>query len=232
MSDLETSTSINTPEEELAAKPLPESRMPLQERSQQRVAKALTAAVAMLERLGPEETSISEIAKEAGIPRVSLYQFFPSKYVLYTHLSKLYLGELRTLLIQLTPAIRHKSWQEVIVAMIHEATVFYNKTPAASILLLGRSTSRAAHLVQKSALNAVGQEIHNTFASLDRPLYLPTKPDVAELAIDIGFACMKHGYYRDNYISPTTETEAARAVIGYVVALNMQIPIVDVTDHP
>ncbi len=221
MSDLETRPA----DDDLSPKPLPHSRMPLQERSQQRVAKALTAAVAMLERLGPEETSISEIAKEAGIPRVSLYQFFPSKYVLYTHLSELYLGELRELLISnVTPKVKHKTWQEAIVIIVRAGTEYFNKTPAASILLLGRSTSRAAHLVQKTALNAVSQEIRNIFSSLDRPLIFPTEPDIAAITIEIGFACWKHGYYRDNYISPATETEANRAVIGYVVAFNMQIP--------
>jgi len=54
------------------------ARIPVQERSQQRVAQIIEAAESLLIKLGPEETSIPEIAKITGIPRASIYQFFPT----------------------------------------------------------------------------------------------------------------------------------------------------------
>ncbi|PKA05029.1 TetR/AcrR family transcriptional regulator, partial [Leptospira ellisii] len=66
-------------------------RIPSQERSQNRMALVLDAAERLLVELGPEETSIPEIAKISGVPRASIYQFFPDKYALFTRLAEKHL---------------------------------------------------------------------------------------------------------------------------------------------
>lgn len=194
----------------------PHGRQPLQERSQQRVALALAAAEAMLERVGPEETSIPEIAKAAGIPRASLYPFFPDKYVLFAHLAEQYLARAAARVTLMGQSARHLGWRELIPALINAASNFYNSTPVASLLVLGGPFSRKAYLAQEVSLNNIGREVRALLASLDQPLLLPETPDASTISVEIALACMKHGYYRDNHISPATEAEATRAVIGYL----------------
>lgn len=194
------------------------ARVPTQERSQQRVALALAAAEAMLERCGPEETSIPEIAKAAGVPRASLYQFFPNKYVLFAHLAEQHLLRAASAVAAMGASARHQSWRELIPVLIRTAATYYNTTPVAGMLILGGPFSRSAYLAQEVSLNSIGREVQALLASLDTPLHLPDEPDATTIAVELAFACMKHGYYRENHISDAIQAEAARAVTGYLAA--------------
>lgn len=49
---------------------------PKQERSQKRMDQVVLTTEKMLLEIGIEKISIPEIAKESGVPRASIYQFF------------------------------------------------------------------------------------------------------------------------------------------------------------
>ena len=53
-----------------------------------RVDAALAAAEKLLVEMGPEKTSIPEIANLANVPRTTIYQYFPDKYALFAHLAE------------------------------------------------------------------------------------------------------------------------------------------------
>ncbi|BDB39778.1 MULTISPECIES: TetR/AcrR family transcriptional regulator [Mycobacterium] len=54
-------------------------RQPVQERSRQRVARMLSAALELLETGGEEAVTTRAIAERAGIPVATVYQFFPNR---------------------------------------------------------------------------------------------------------------------------------------------------------
>jgi AcrR family transcriptional regulator len=54
-------------------------RAPVQERSKERVAKILGAAAALLDEGGLDAVTTNAIAREAGLPVGTLYQFFPNR---------------------------------------------------------------------------------------------------------------------------------------------------------
>ncbi len=54
-------------------------RAPVQERSKERVAKILGAAAALLDAGGLDAVTTNAIAREAGVPVGTLYQFFPNR---------------------------------------------------------------------------------------------------------------------------------------------------------
>lgn len=193
-----------------------QARAPLQIRTQQRVAKVLAAAEALLGRLGPEETSIPEIAKISGVPRSSIYQFFPNKYVLFAHLAEQHLLVVANAIATMGATAHDQRWQDLVPVLINTAADYYNVTPVASILVLGGPFSRLAYQAQEISLTNIGSELRTVFASLDSPLMIPNEPDIATLAVEIVFACMKHGYYRENHISAAVQAEASRVVISYM----------------
>lgn len=54
-------------------------RIPQQRRSRDRVEKILQAARRLIGERGNDSVSVGEIAKEAGVPKSSVYQYFPDK---------------------------------------------------------------------------------------------------------------------------------------------------------
>jgi AcrR family transcriptional regulator len=214
MSDL-FATQFFTPEELKFASA---TRPPLQERSQQRVSLALQAAERLLALVGPEETSIPEIAKTSGVPRASLYQFYPSKYALFAHLAQIHLMRVEQIVTAVFIKTDCRDWKQLVVLLINEVADYYDATPVASILILGGPFSRASYLAQEATIERISGAIRTILAHMNRPLMLPEQPDVATLSVEIAFACLKHGYYRENLISAITREQAANAAIAYLKA--------------
>ncbi|MDZ4297486.1 MAG: TetR/AcrR family transcriptional regulator [Moraxellaceae bacterium] len=192
------------------------ARIPVQERSQQRVAQIIEAAEHLLVKLGPEETSIPEIAKLTGIPRASIYQFFPNKYALFNHLAEYYLGQVSEAIKQLGASCHDLSWQQATSVLVQGSSAFYNQSPIASMLVLGGPFSRSAYMAQEVTIVNIGQSVRQLFANLAQPFNPPSTPDTATYAVEIAFACMKHGYYEDGSITEGTQEQATHAAVAYL----------------
>jgi AcrR family transcriptional regulator len=66
------------------------ARAESQERTRQRIAKA---AAELHERVGPAETTVAEIARRAGVSRLTVYKHFPDNAALYPACSAHYASE-------------------------------------------------------------------------------------------------------------------------------------------
>lgn len=192
----------------------PEKR-PQQERSQNRMAKVLEAAEQLLREVGPDAASIPEISKLSGVPRASIYQFFPDKYVLFAHLARIHIENIGELIAALRPQLGG-NWQGAICQVIRGVADYYNAHPAASALLMRGNftpTDRAAH-EQKDAM--IGNLLREYLRSQGVLAGLPQQPDAATLAVEIVFACLKYGYMADGNISDAICCEAEQAIIAYL----------------
>jgi len=180
-----------------------------------RMAKVLEAAERMLEEVGPEKTSIPALAEVTGVPRAAIYPFFPDKYGLFSHLALIHMdGLTKALAVSAENATR--DWREWVDAAIRITADYYNAHPAASVLLLRGSfsdTDRAAHEAKNVTL---GTLFRARAASMGALTALPTTPDAATIGLEIAFACMKHGYAKEGWVSPEICQEASRAVIAYL----------------
>lgn len=215
MSDLITSSIYTLEEIQLGLG----TRSPLQERSQQRVALGLQAAERLLIRQGPEETSIPEIAIESGVPRASLYQFYPNKYAIFTHLAQIHLLRLEYIVKAKALEGINTNLQnlEVMVTLLANLVAdYYDATPVASILVLGGPFSQTSYQAQEVMIENITHTIRKFFGQVDPPIALPEKPDVVTLVIEMAFACMKHGYYREGFISPMIREQTAKAALAYL----------------
>lgn len=210
MSDLEIPQVLTRPPRDKRL-----GKRPQQERSQTRMAKVLEAAEQLLQEVGPDAASIPEISKLSGVPRASIYQFFPDKYVLFAHLARIQMENIGELIAALQPQLGG-DWQGAIREVIRGVANYYNAHPAASALLMrGNFTpaDRAAH-EQKDAM--IGNLLREYLRSQGVLAGLPQQPDVATLAVEIAFACLKYGYVADGHISDAICLEAEQATIGYL----------------
>jgi AcrR family transcriptional regulator len=179
------------------------------------MAKVLEAAERMLETVGPEKTSIPALAEATGIPRAAIYPFFPDKYALFSQLALMHMEGLTQALAQ-SKAERTRSWKAWIEVAIKVAAEYYNAHPAASALLLRASFADADRAAHEAKNVTIGELFRAKIASLEVLTALPVVPDVATIAVEIAFACMKHGYAIEGSISAAISQEASRAVIAYL----------------
>ena len=193
-----------------------EIRQPVQKRSAIRMAKVLQAAERMLEEAGPEKTSIPALAKAAGVPRASIYQFFPDKYALFAHLAEIHMARLAEFLVLSKDVARTRTWRTWVESVVAVAAEYYNSTPVASILLLASSfgDNGTAHRAKNEAIGKMFRVKVEGFGQMKN---LPTNPDVVAIAVDVAFACMKHGYSQERVVSPAICKEAARVVTAYLM---------------
>jgi AcrR family transcriptional regulator len=198
-----------------------DSRRPVQERSAARMAKVMEAAERMLEAVGPEKTSIPALAEATGVPRAAIYPFFPDKYALFSHLALMHMDGL-TKALTASKAERTRSWRTWVEAAVKVVAEYYNAHPAASVLLLRGAfadTDRAAHEAKNVT---IGTLFRARIASLGVLKALPDTPDAATIAVEIAFACMKHGYATEGLVSTAICQEASRAVIAYLATWDDQ----------
>jgi AcrR family transcriptional regulator len=190
-------------------------RLPQQERSQARIAQVLAAAEELLGEVGPDAASIPEISKLSGVPRASIYQFFPDKYVLFAHLAQLQMERIGELIVAMQPQA-DEDWRAAIGRVIRGVADYYNAHPAAAALLMRGNftpTDRQAHQ-EKDAM--IGSLLRDYLQAKEVFNELPHQPDAATLSVEIAFACMRYGYRLEGHISEAICTEAAKAATAYL----------------
>ena len=79
-------------------KPSPETRIPRQQRSRERVEAILEAAKSLIIEKGSAGLKIQEIAQQAGVTAGSMYQYFPHKSAILHALAQQYLDQFHALL--------------------------------------------------------------------------------------------------------------------------------------
>ncbi len=171
----------------------------------------------MVAALGPEQTSIPEVAKAAGIPRASLYQFFPDKYALLACLAERHLAAVVAQVESACARHANATVERLCQVLVESASDYYDSHRVASLLVLGGPWSPSAYHVQEVTVARIGDVVRATLAQ--RGLSLPRRPDVATLMVEMAFACMKHGYFSEGRITPAVRREAVRAQVAYFGAL-------------
>lgn len=200
---------------------------PKQERTQKRMEQVLKTTEELILNIGLEKISIPEVANASGVPRASIYQFFPTKYDLLRHIALQHLHELIDQLKAVgLKVILENPNQEittygrlVTAAMIETTARFYNQSDVASMLILTGPLTPQAYLEYQVELQKVSSGIRNALKAINVDDYVPQKPDTLTILIELAFTCMKHGYYTESYISEAICQEAYRIAISYLTAL-------------
>lgn len=182
---------------------------PQQRRSEDRLRRAVEAAETLLREGGPESCSIPEVAKLSGVPRAAIYRYFPDRAALLSAMAAAkmdLLGAAVTGMIAATPDPRPAKLVSAAVA----ATVrFYNGDPVAAVLLFGGpfgAADRTSHHLKSQLL----------VDALKARLPDDVTEETLALGLEIVFACLRYGYFRDGHVAPAIEVEARRAALTFL----------------
>lgn len=192
------------------------SKKPLQERSRERVDRVLEVAERLVAETGPEGLSIPDVARVSGVPRASIYQFFPNKYALLLAITDIHLRRVSDLVAGLQDQLQNATLEDLASLTTRSAADYYNRHPVASMLILGGPMSRNAYLSQEITIQDIGRQLRILLVNNIREIRVPESPDVMTIAVEIAFACMKHSYYTHATITDEMADQAAVAALAYL----------------
>jgi AcrR family transcriptional regulator len=169
----------------------------------------LDAAAALLDEVGYEATTTSQIAARAGVSVGSLYQFFPDRravlQALATRSFERFSAQLDARLAERPP----QRWQDAVDAVVDVYVAFSRSEPAAQVLSFGGPVDR--HMLDPDDdNNAVVARVLSTLvpAGLD-PLVLRVAVEAADGVLDLAFRLHPDG-------DPAVVEQAKRLVCAYL----------------
>lgn len=177
---------------------------PQQQRSRVRIRRALEAAEQLLSEGGPEACSIPEVAKAADVPRAAIYRYFPDRPALLAAMAAASMDQLGEVIRKTIQELPRASSKGVLEAAVVETVRFFNDEPVASILQFN------------GPFGVVDRKTHHQKSGLLIEAMLPRLPagiseETLALTIEIIFACLRYGYFRDGRLTRAIASEALRA---------------------
>ena len=174
---------------------LDEIKLPVQQRSQKRLEQVLAVTKKILENEGIAACSIPEIALRANVPKVYIYQYFPTLNHLFMLLVKGYLEDLKQQIKTKSQSYSNSSIYHIMQDLITSTAEFYNQNRVASLLILGGPVHVEGFDLQEMVIEQMSEDIINMPAHHPSPLILE-KPEHMLYLIEMIFALMKHSFYK------------------------------------
>lgn len=194
-------------------------KKPMQQRTLDRMAKVFASTEALLLEHGPEGVSIPDVAEASGVPRASIYQFYPNKYLLFAAIADGYMADCIAVIREGGGVLAGRSWQEVTPVLVSAAANLFNERPVASILVLGWPMSRETYLSQETTLAEIGAALRVIFDNCRPSMTLPETVDVMHLVVELAFAVFKHSFFQYGRITPDMTQQATLIIEAYLARM-------------
>lgn len=121
-------------------------RVPVQQRSADRLARILDAGAALLDETGYEQLTTRAVADRAGVPIGSVYRFFPNKRALVDALAERNLEVYAGRVVARLEAIPEREWRAAIDAVLDEYLAMKRSVPGFALVDFGPPVPAAGPL--------------------------------------------------------------------------------------
>lgn len=183
-----------------------EIKMPVQKRSKARLALVIETTIKILETEGITQCSIPEIALRSKLPKINIYQYFPTVNHLFSILVKNYLDDLLAYISIKEQHFETRTEQEICKELIEKACIFYNRNKAASVLILAGPVHVDGLNLQEVVIEKIADDIHYLLTHKVTPLIFKNSDEVTYL-VEMVFALMKHSFYKFGSITAEIQQE-------------------------
>ncbi|AWL37584.1 MULTISPECIES: TetR/AcrR family transcriptional regulator [unclassified Streptomyces] len=112
-------------------------RVPVQQRSAERLARILDAGAGLLDETGYEQLSTRAVADRAGVPIGSVYRFFPNKRALVDALAERNLDLYAERIVGRLGAVPEREWRAAIDAVLDEYLAMKRTVPGFTLVDFG-----------------------------------------------------------------------------------------------
>lgn len=183
-----------------------EIKMPVQKRSKARLALVIETTIKILETEGIAQCTIPEIALRSELPKINIYQYFPTVNHLFSVLVKNYLDDLLAYISIKTQHFETWTEQEICRELIEKACIFYNQHKAASVLILAGPVHVDGLNLQEVVIEKIAQDIYEILTHKATPLVFKHSDEVTYL-VEMVFALMKYSFYKFGSITVEIQQE-------------------------
>ncbi|MFF5725958.1 TetR/AcrR family transcriptional regulator [[Kitasatospora] papulosa] len=132
-------------------------RVPVQQRSADRLARILDAGAALLDEAGYEQLSTRAVADRAGVPIGSVYRFFPNKRVLVDALAERNLEVYAGRVVARLEGIPEREWRAAIDAVLDEYLAMKRSVPGFALVDFGPPAPTAGPLDEEANRRVAGR---------------------------------------------------------------------------
>lgn len=185
-------------------------RTPSQQRSQERVARLLDSCAALLDEVGYEALSTSKVARRAGVPVGSLYQFFDGKQSLCQAVARRNMEAFLVRIAERLAADPPRTWAQAAPVVVAEFVGMKRTVPGFLFTTFGgegEATADNALVAEYFVALAVGR------------LGLPAAPDAAlvvRVATELVDALVRLAFVAGPPGDPALIAEAERVLTLYL----------------
>lgn len=183
-----------------------EIKLPVQKRSKARLALVIETTIHILETEGIAQCTIPEIALRSKLPKINIYQYFPTVNHLFSIMVKDYLDELQNYVSFKSEHFSTWTAQAICMELIEKVCVFYNEKKAASILILGGPVHVDGFNLQELVIEKISADIQYILHHKQSPLHFKNPNEMTYL-VEMVFALMKHSFYKYGKITHEIQKE-------------------------
>lgn len=193
-------------------------RRPMQQRSAERVARLLDACAEVLDEVGYDGLTTREVARRAGVPIGTLYQFFAGKSALCRGLAE---RNLEAFVERLSARLDRdpvNGWQSTASVVIQEYVAMKREVPGFAVLDFG-DPQPALHHQEEGSLDDANELVANRLRPLAVQLGAPESKDLATVllvAVEIADSLVRLAFRFDPSGDPWLIAEAQRVLGAYL----------------
>lgn len=180
--------------------------------------KILDATAVELELHGLEGLSCYDVARRAGVPPASVYQYFPTKYALVFGLAERLFEDFEFRFLEHLEQSRARSWQAFMRELVEVGAGIHNGAPAMRLLIIGGQGSREVRVLDKALNHLLAEEIAVQFERRFGIAQNARLIRALTLATEIFDAIAANSVRECGRVDRFHTREAARAVVAYLEA--------------
>ncbi len=190
----------------------------LQARSVTRRELLLDTAVELLGEYSPDEISLSDISKRAGVATGSAYHHFANANAIYAALAKRFALEIDAALAEPYKGDEARNWQNIVECIVARATRLYNQRPDYRELILGGKAPAEIKLSDRENDLEIGQITMDAISQHFVIPEFPRREEIFFISVEIADLVFSLSQMRHGEITPTMCEEAQTAMVSYLRA--------------
>ncbi|MGF1759352.1 TetR/AcrR family transcriptional regulator [Photobacterium sagamiensis] len=191
-------------------------RRPVQPRGIARYESILVAAKLLIAEVGIQETTAYRIAERAKLPAASVYQYFPTRELIFETLAERQFHELMEGFKKRLENAVVSRWQQLAEILVLSSYRFYTSNIVNERLFLGMDTTLNVRMGAACRLTTFSQwfcvELEQRFVIED----IDALKDPVAISVNVADAAFQRSLSLYDEIRPGYYDEALKAVIGYL----------------
>ena len=192
------------------------AKIPVQARSKKRFNEILQVAEALVIEIGIDQVSSHKIAKRAGIPPASVYQYFPTIGALFSTMAEVHFVRSFDMIEDAIAEQSISCWKDLIQVLVNIAYDFYTQDKISEVLFLSNFVAPGVRELSAIRLTRLGDYFVEKFALLYKKSELNPLAEKIAISIEV----MKGVYIRSlsvhGEIKPCYKGEAEILIMGYL----------------